>query len=408
MRLGMVTQDTRGGVQPYAALASALIARGHEVRAVAPHDLAWLFERVGAATLPLAGPDAATVRAIALEAQGARMGGLREAGRAVLERVPGWAAQARQHLAGVDAVLGGIGGSSIGRPVATALGVPWIAAELQPIAAPSRAYPAPLLAALPAGPGGVLNLVGGAIGDVAIAALLRAPRAAAMRALGVRRLAPADRGALYGISPHVVPLRSGAGGERVATGYWFLPEPEGSLAEPVVAFLDEGPTVVAGFGSMAAGDPWALRRTVERAAAAAGARLLLIDPATAHEPGDGRAVLAVGAVPHGLVLPRAAASVHHGGAGTTAAALAAGVPTVIVPFGAEQPFWARRARELGVAPPAPRASALTAEVLGEAMAAALRDQGMRERAAALGRRIRAEDGTGAAARWLEHRLGAGR
>jgi UDP:flavonoid glycosyltransferase YjiC (YdhE family) len=84
--------------------------------------------------------------------------------------------------------------------------------------------------------------------------------------------------------------------------------------------------------------------------------------------------------------------VHHGGAGTTAAGLRAGVPSIIIPFFGDQPFWGRRVAELGVGPePIPRKQ-LTVERLAQAIQASLTDQTMRQRAANLGAKIRAEDG----------------
>jgi UDP:flavonoid glycosyltransferase YjiC (YdhE family) len=89
-----------------------------------------------------------------------------------------------------------------------------------------------------------------------------------------------------------------------------------------------------------------------------------------------------------------AAVVHHGGAGTTAAGLRSGVPSIVVPFFADQPFWARRVQRLGVGPkPVPRGR-LSAETLADAIQTALTDQPLRQRAAALGAQLRAEDGVG--------------
>ena len=89
-----------------------------------------------------------------------------------------------------------------------------------------------------------------------------------------------------------------------------------------------------------------------------------------------------------------AAVVHHGGAGTTGAGFRAGVPSVLVPHLGDQPFWAKRVTELGVGPqPIPRRK-LTSERLAAAITTATTDQSMQARAAALGKRIRAEDGVG--------------
>jgi len=106
-------------------------------------------------------------------------------------------------------------------------------------------------------------------------------------------------------------------------------------------------------------------------------------------------------VPHDWLFPRMRAVVHHGGAGTTAAGLRAGVPAVIVPHFADQPFWARRCHRAGVATrPIPRAR-LTAEKLGEAIRSAAEDEGMRVRAQEMARCITAEHGARTTALLIE-------
>jgi UDP:flavonoid glycosyltransferase YjiC (YdhE family) len=96
-----------------------------------------------------------------------------------------------------------------------------------------------------------------------------------------------------------------------------------------------------------------------------------------------------------------AAIVHHGGAGTTAAALRAGLPSVVVPFMGDQFFWAHILARKGVAPAAVPDATLTATALSQAITAALNDRSMRRRAAELGALIREEDGTGGAAARIE-------
>lgn len=107
--------------------------------------------------------------------------------------------------------------------------------------------------------------------------------------------------------------------------------------------------------------------------------------------------LAIDDVPHNWLFPRTAAVIHHGGAGTTAAALRAGVPSLALPFTGDQPFWGARAHWLGVGPAPISATALTSEALSEALDA-LRDVTMRRRAAAVGAALRAEVGVDAALR----------
>jgi sterol 3beta-glucosyltransferase len=105
--------------------------------------------------------------------------------------------------------------------------------------------------------------------------------------------------------------------------------------------------------------------------------------------------------PHEWLFPKMAAIVHHGGAGTTAASLRAGVPTVIIPFIADQPFFGEQVRRLGVGPaPIPRRQ-LTLPALTEAIRQATSNATMRDRAAALGDALQAEQGVANAVQLIE-------
>ncbi len=379
MELTVVTQDTRGGVQPYPALAGALIESGHGVRAVAPSEHAWLFERIGVSCLRLEGMSAEQSREVALEAQGGQHGGLRSAAKAIVQRVPEWARQVRQFADGSDLLTGGVGGSVVGQPVAASMGVPWVAARLQPVGAINSAFPGVLMAGIP-----------------------RLARRALGEATAVAKRSP---GSVYGISPSVIQIPRNDRQERIVTGYWFDLSDSDLLPPGVEDFLAEGgtkPVVSIGFGSMVAADAKGLRQLLVDAARAAGARVVLIAGAGAvagPRSQNESDVFTVLSVPHRALFHRMDVNVHHGGAGTTANALAAGVPTVIVPFGADQPFWARRATDLGVAPPPIPIGRLTRERLAQAMRRALTDPAMRSRSAELGSRIRSEDGTRMAAQW---------
>ena len=106
--------------------------------------------------------------------------------------------------------------------------------------------------------------------------------------------------------------------------------------------------------------------------------------------------MAVESIPHAWLFPRVAAVVHHGGAGTTGAGLRAGVPSILTPFVADQPSWARRVAELGAGPRPIPFRELTAERLADAIRQALSDRSIREAARSIGERVRAEDGLGMA------------
>jgi sterol 3beta-glucosyltransferase len=97
-------------------------------------------------------------------------------------------------------------------------------------------------------------------------------------------------------------------------------------------------------------------------------------------------------VPHDWLFHQVSAVVHHGGAGTTAAGLRAGKPSIICPFLADQPFWGKLVYQRGVGPKPIPQSRFTADALASAITSALQDQAVQRCAAELGEKIRAEDG----------------
>ena len=110
----------------------------------------------------------------------------------------------------------------------------------------------------------------------------------------------------------------------------------------------------------------------------------------------------VDSIPYSWLFPRLAAVVHHGGAGTTSAGLRASVPSIVIPFFGDQPFWGQRVSELGVGPPPIPRKKLTVERLAQAIQDTVTDEGMRQRAADLGSIIQAEDGVANAVDIIQH------
>jgi sterol 3beta-glucosyltransferase len=113
------------------------------------------------------------------------------------------------------------------------------------------------------------------------------------------------------------------------------------------------------------------------------------------------AVLPVGELDHRALLPRVAAAVHHGGAGTTHTVVSAGIPSVVVPHIGDQAFWADRLRQLGAAPRPVAPSKLTGTTLGERLREAATSATLRAGATRLGELVRGEDGLAASVRLLE-------
>jgi UDP:flavonoid glycosyltransferase YjiC (YdhE family) len=212
---------------------------------------------------------------------------------------------------------------------------------------------------------------------------------------------------LYGYSRHVTPVPSDWNDSNIVTGYWFLEPAESWEPSPsLVAFLESGPApVYIGFGSMVHQDPDETAQMVITALDRSGQRGIIGSGWSDLQEDDlPDSVHVVGSLPHAWLFPRMAAVVHHGGVGTTAAGLRAGVPSILTPFFGDQPYWAHRVFELGVGPkPIPRRR-LDAENLARAIRIAVSSEEMRKKAAALGARIRREDGVSEAVRVLERTL----
>jgi UDP:flavonoid glycosyltransferase YjiC (YdhE family) len=213
-------------------------------------------------------------------------------------------------------------------------------------------------------------------------------------------------------SPNIIPHPPDWPESVHITGYWFSDaDPEWRPAPELEAFLDAGdPPVYVGFGSMSGRRPEHLAAIVLEALAESGQRgVLLTGWGGLRAISVPENVFVIDSAPHSGLFPRMAAVVHHGGAGTTAEGLRAGVPTVILPFAFDQPFWGARLKALGLGPdPIPQKN-LTADRLAQAIQKAVTDPGMKGRAKACGETIRAQDGAGNAVRiitrHLAHHLG---
>jgi len=406
MQIMIIAGGSRGDVQPYVALGVGLQAAGHTVRILAPMNFRELITAHGLEFFAMNDLTEAMTqeRVRELAEQGNLLKMLATTGRGAQQLAHQAAVAGLTAAAGADLLIGGLGGLSVGVALAEKLGAPFIQAYLMPFT-PTRAFPSVLTPLPQSRLTGWANSLSHRLArqmmwqmlrqadNQARAQVLNLPPAPfwgpfdALRAQGLP--------VLYGYSPRVVPPPDDWGAAIHVTGYWFLPPPTGWTPPPaLVDFLAAGPPpVYIGFGSMPSRDPRATARLVLDALARTGQRGILASGWGGLETDDlPRTVHRVGALPHAWLFPQMAAVVHHGGAGTTGAGLAAGVPSILTPFFGDQPFWGRRVHTLGVGPaPIPRRR-LTAEKLATAIQQAVSDEAMRRRAASLGERIRADRG----------------
>ncbi|WP_311211762.1 MULTISPECIES: glycosyltransferase [unclassified Arthrobacter] len=392
MRVLMVTPGTRGDVAPMAGLGHRLQGLGYEVAIAANPAYAPLVVESGCEFRPLPGDLVELIKQPAPGAKAAPGGVLtfwRKLGEYMDNAAKGTLAAAE---AGADVIMAN-SVAPYAYDIAEAFGIPAIGAHLQPTE-PSAAYP-PVLMNSARSLGALGNRI---IGERAAAgpAPYDAPSARLRKQLGLRkesraagerRRRKARATILHGISPTVLPRPADWHAGLVMAGYWWPPEHSGwQPSADLVDFLADGPApVFVGFGSSAHLDPGFILEATRRAGVRAvvqGAEGVLGDDA-----------MGVGSVPHEWLFPRMAAVVHHAGAGTTAAGLRAGVPSVGVPVYTDQPLWASRIAALGAGPQPLPYKKLTPERLGDAISKAVATPSYAQQARVLAAAIAKEDGT---------------
>ena len=411
MKITILTYGSRGDVQPFLALALGLEKAGHRVKLAAPHRFEAFINRYGVPCVPLAG-DPEIISQRLNDVGGSPLGMV----RAISDYVYSIADQvARQAFAACDdselivhSFLFTAGGHSLARK----LGIPDISVQTFPIFAPTRAFPP---VAMPYLPSGRLSYFfhwlmiqvfwyGGNFGfrrmrksDPAIFDLdLHWP----FTSDDTRLTTPL----VLACSPTVIPHPSDWSAPHIhIPGYLFLDtlttyQPPASLTE----FLSEGePPVCVTFGSMIHRDAERIYRSVLDALEKTRRRAVILsgwsDIQNLDLPNN---VLVMDSIPHDWLFPRCKAVIHHGGAGTTAAGLRSGIPNLVVPFAADQPFWGARVHVIGVGPQPIPVKKLTVEKLVASLAKADGDA-LRSSAQAVGGKIRAEDGVGYVVKLIE-------
>lgn len=201
---------------------------------------------------------------------------------------------------------------------------------------------------------------------------------------------------LLGVSPAILPPPRDWPAHIHTTGYWFLPVPAYEPPTELQAFIDAGaPPVYIGFGSMSNRDPEGTMRVIVEALTQTKQRGIVYSGwGGLHSANLPSNIYLLDGAPHDWLFPRMAAVVHHGGAGTTAAALRAGVPSSVVAHIGDQWFWGRRLHEAGVGAAPMRRHEFDVPRLTTTLNMLGNDATLRQRAAQMGERVRAEDGVG--------------
>jgi vancomycin aglycone glucosyltransferase len=390
VRVVLAGEGSRGDIHPLLDLGERLRAEGHAVVLCAPPDFAAEAERRGVELRPTG----VEMRAALTE----RAPALVRGGWAVLRAAHSWALEVLERqldalpvaLADCDFVLGA--GMQLGGASAAELrGLPYRYVVFCPVLLPSAAH-APFMCGASSLPGWANRLA------------WRATRAFYDRLLGAtltRRRAALGLGPVRDVLAHLLgprpllaadaelaPLPAEWRGRATQLECLHAMDPT-PLPPKLESFLDSGPPpVYLGFGSMTDPDPDATTRLLVGAARDVGRRAL-ISRGWAGLGGGAlpEGALAIDAVSHARLFPRVAAVVHHGGAGTTTLAARCGAVQLVVPHGADQPWWGERVRALGLGPPPLPRRRLTRARLAQALAATLDNEVAAERAREVGERL---------------------
>jgi sterol 3beta-glucosyltransferase len=414
MKITILTYGTRGDVQPFVALALGLQKAGHLVRLAAPGRFMDFAAQQGITFAPLPGdPEELSRRINAANGTFAML-------KSVADYIFSIAAQvfhaALAACGDADLIVHSYFFTTGAHSLASAKGIPDVSVQLFPIFAPTHTFPSTATPNMP--PGALsylshwfLTQIFWYVGNLGYHRLRPKPP----EAVGMRLTWPFDQHQphpaplLFAFSPTILPRP----GDWIAAyihvvGNLFLDTPASyQPPEQLAAFLRAGePPVCITFGSMLNQRAGYVDQVVRAALKQTGQRGIILSGwgRTRSDQCD-ESLLYLDSAPHDWLFSRCKTIVHHGGAGTTAAGLRAGVPNIVVPHAGDQFFWGKRVAEIGAGPLPIPVKRLSVENLSAAFAR-VEERALRDNARLIGRCIGAEDGIGAAV-WLieEHARG---
>ncbi len=406
MNIALTTIGSTGDLQPFLALGLGLKQAGHRVRVCSHGVFAKRFTGAGLEFAP-AGPDFDEEDRLRIWSQ------LDVAGDNLLRQfdILGEALffrGAEQRFTDCLAALEGFDlaichhGDLVGQEAALRRGIPWMGVYLCPgfIETPLN----PPLHAPDLGRWG--NRLAWKFGELA-SRRTQARATEVLRALGTARpglkvsQAASPLLNFVPVSPALAPVPADLPRNFDVTGYWVHREPGYAPAPELAAFLEREPApVVISFGSMGGGNGGETAELLVEAGRLSGRRLVIqkgFGNVEAELRGDAASrVFFADFVPHDYLFARAACVVHHGGAGTTAAATRAGKPSIVIPHLADQIYWGKCLVKAGVALPSRSRRKLTPAVLAQMITRTVEHPVLSKRADALGKVLREEDGVGRA------------
>jgi vancomycin aglycone glucosyltransferase len=349
MRILLSTIGSRGDVQPLVALGLQLKTLGQDVHMCVPPDFREWIEGLGVTVTPIGPELRSTAKASPMTVLPTP-----EQVRQMMEGTV--AAQFETITAaaqGCDIIVGATALQIAAPSIAEKMGVPYFFAAYCPAVLPSPHHAPPVLPALGDKPVTMTDYSelwekDAERWNAQWKDILNSHRTK----LGLEPVSEVHRHILtkqpwLASDPKLGPWPDPADESVFQTGAWILPDTR-PLSPELEAFLDAGvPPIYFGFGSIRAPEEFS-RATIETARRLGRRAILLRGWADLSLVDNEPDCIAIGEVNHQALFKRVTAIVHHGGAGTTYAAVRGGASQVVIPQHYDQHYWAGRVQQLGI------------------------------------------------------------
>ena len=409
MNITILTYGSRGDVQPFVALALGLQKNGHIVKLAAPHKFDEFVKSHGINFVPLAG-DPEEISRLINNAGTNPVRIVASMWNYIFSIAPQVSRAAFPACEGADLIIHSFLFTVGAHSWAREHNIPDVSVQTFPMFAPTREYPN---VAAPNIPSGALSYFshwlatqifwhGGNGGyrpaqranpDISFPKKLYWPFEDRPHHLRTPLL--------FAYSPSILPCPSDWNEHIHVTGYFFLDEKSYQPPVELSDFLAAGnPPICISFGSMVNRKAKRIDQIVRDALKQTNKRGVILSGWAGVTKKSSSELLYLESAPHDWLLPHCKMIIHHGGAGTTSAGLRAGIPSIVVPFTADQPFWGNRVHAVGVSPKPILVKNLSVEKLTHAIATAELSVAVKQ-AQLIGQRIRGEYGVKSAVELIE-------
>ncbi len=399
MNITVLTYGSRGDVQPFLPLSIGLMTRGHKVKLAAPRRFENLIEEHDIPFVPLAGdPEDLSRRLNDVGFNPFKQ--MREMMRHAVEIGADVAHQTKDACRDADLIVHTFAHVVGAHTIAREMNIPDVHVQTFPMFTPTGDYPNVTMPDLRFR---ALNYFSHFVSSriskwTAVIGYEQVRRRAG---LPKRKLYfPFDKDPLRlptlilcAWSPSVLPPSKEWKSNVHVTGYFSFDSETSYQPPPALRdFLNSGaPPVCVSFGSMVNREAERINDVVREALKQSKSRGIVLSGWGGKNYGSSKYLLYLDSAPHDWLFPRCRMAIYHGGAGTTSAGLRAGIPNIVIPFTADQPFWGRRVHAIGAGPKPILVKNLTVEKLRRAILEA-ENPAAGERARATSRMIRSENG----------------